>query len=335
MKTTSKTSKWIAVASSVILSAVGLVMVVPAHSYLPIGIGSGTTFTNSIWVQTPSWVINPMVAGANIAGTSTDVTNVMQSSFATWMGAPDTRVAATFAGTSTATGPSTTENLVCFVCTGVDFSQDGTLAITLIMFDGSGNIINANIMFNPNATTGGSPTQPICFTTGDSNTTCPTNGSIQQDMRTVATHEVGHFFGLDHSAVVSAIMFPFAPPLLQTLSYDDVAAISLLYPDPNPAVPTGSISGRVTLNSTGVFGAHVFADSTTTANPFSAFALIRKTPIGTLTFPDGSYLITGVPPDTYVVTAEPLDGPVNDPNVSWAAEWQQPSVQTNFTTRWH
>jgi hypothetical protein len=322
--------KWMAKA---LLFTLAFIIAVPAHSYLPTGTGSGSTFTNSTWTHTPAWVINPSVSGANIAGNSTDVTNIMEFSFATWMGAPNTHVTAAFAGTSTATAPETTENLVCFTCTGVDFSSDGVLAITLLNYDSSGNIIVANIMFNPAASTGGSSAKPICFTTGDTNSTCPTSGSVQQDLRTIATHEIGHFFGLDHSSVVSAIMFPFAPPSLQTLSYDDVAAISLLYPDPAPAVPTGSISGTVTLNSTGVFGAHVFANSTSAVSPFSA--LIRKSPIGALTFPDGSYLITGLPPDSYVVIAEPVDGPVNDPNVSWDSEWGKSAVQTNFTTRWH
>jgi hypothetical protein len=328
-------SKWMAVIASLALCAVALIIVIPAHSYLPGGSGKAGVFTNSTWVQAPAWVINPNVSGANIAGTSTEVGAIIQSSFVAWTSAPNTTVAATFAGTSTATTPQISENLICFTCTGVDFSQDGVLALTLINFDANGDIANANILFNPSASTGGSSPKPICFTTADTNATCPTSGSIQQDLKTVAIHEIGHFFGLDHSAVVSAIMFPFAPPSLQTLSYDDVAAISLLYPNPGATILTGSISGRVTLNNTGVFGAHVFANSTTAANPFSAFPSIRKTPIGALTFPDGSYLITGLPVDTYVVIAEPLDGPVNDPNVSWAPDWGQSAVQTNFTTRWH
>jgi hypothetical protein len=54
-----------------------------------------------------------------------------------------------------------------------------------------------------------------------------------------------------------------------------------------------------------------------------------------LTFPDGTYLITGLPPDSYVVIAEPLDGPVTDSNVDWASAWGKTAVQSNFTTRWH
>jgi len=122
---------------------------------------------------------------------------------------------------------------------------------------------------------------------------------------------------------------------LHTLSYDDVAGVSSLYPAATPDVSTGSIQGTVRLNGTGVFGAHVFANSTTSANPFSGFANVRKSPIGALTLGDGSYTISGVPPDSYVVIAEPLDKPVSDSDVSWASEFGKSSVQTNFTTRWH
>jgi hypothetical protein len=38
---------------------------------------------------------------------------------------------------------------------------------------------------------------------------------------------------------------------------------------------------------------------------------------------------------TFLVVAEPLDGPVLDGNVNWAADFGLGSVQTNFTTRFH
>jgi hypothetical protein len=157
---------------------------------------------------------------------------------------------------------------------------------------------------------------------------------------TVATHEAGHFFGLDHSAILRAVMYPYASSLLTTLSYDDVAAISLLYPKAMPDYATGGISGTISIANGGdaVYGAHVFASSTTSAAAPTGFN-IRKSAIGILTAPDGTYTIMGLLPDTYSVTAEPLDGPVQGSNVSWYDKNSQGqqirSVQTNFTTRWH
>ncbi|MCU1286520.1 MAG: Peptidase [Acidobacteriales bacterium] len=277
------------------------------------------------------WNINP-ARGGNVQG-SRAVADVIQASFTTWTSAPNTTlsVARGNDSTKTAAGMDNT-NLICFVCTG-DFSSEAeTLAVTMTTVatsvgdsDGRGGttqfvgqILDADILFNPSNT----------FTTDTG------NGTVQ-DVQTVATHEIGHFFGLDHSPIVRAIMFPFTPDVETTLGYDDVAGISAMYPASGQAVGTGSISGTVRLNGAGVFGAHVFADSQTGAEAFAAFN-IRKTPIGTLSTPGGSYTITGVPPDSYVVTAEPLDLPVTNTDVSdFPKAYNQGAVQTNFTTRSH
>ena len=255
---------------------------------------------------------------------------VMQTSFDTWTVAPNTAVSLSRGSDSSVSqeknSPSNI-NLICFVCSDAPFGGTETLAVTVTTTadgpgasDGhggttqfAGQIIKGDISFNPS-------------------TQFDTGGGTGQDLQTVATHEIGHFFGLDHSAVVRAVMFPFAPAILTTLSYDDVAGISSLYPQGTPDVVTGSISGKVTLNGSSVFGAHVSANSTTSA---SAFSNVRKTPIGTLTRPDGTYTISGLPADSYLVVAEPLDLPVSDSDVSWASEFSQSKVQTNFTTRWH
>jgi hypothetical protein len=130
-------------------------------------------------------------------------------------------------------------------------------------------------------------------------------------------------------------MFPFAPDVSTTLSYDDVAGISLLYPKGMPDVATGSIAGTVTLQGgAAVFGAHVFADSISTNLPFGSN--IRKSAIGTMSRPDGTYKIDGVPADSYTVTAEPLDDPVTDSDISgYASAFGKGSVQINFGTHWH
>jgi hypothetical protein len=277
-----------------------------------------------------TWNLNPTV-GSNISG-SRSVQQVMAAAFNTWTSAPNLAAAVAQGANSNVSAESNSPaniNLICFVCSDADFAADAnTLAVTITttadavgQSDGHGGttrfvgqIIKADIIFNP----------AVQFTTG---------GGSAQDLQTVATHEIGHFFGLDHSGIVRAVMFPFASNIT-TLSYDDVAGMSVLYPKANPDVVTGAISGTVTLGGGGLFGVHVYADSTTGTLAFGSN--IRKSPIGTLTTPGGSYTIQGLPPDFYIVVAEPLDGPVSNTDVSgYAGAFGQPNVQTSFTTRWH
>ena len=274
------------------------------------------------------WNFNP-AAASNVSGAG-QAQDVVANSFATWMAAPNTAISVSRGGdTQVASAGFDGVNLICFTC-ATDFNSDGALAVTFTTTANGpgadtkhggtsrfgGQILDADILFNP----------AMKFST---------DGSSGNDLQTVATHEIGHFLGLDHSAVVKATMFPFAPPVAEhALSYDDVAAIATLYPKSSPDVPTGSISGRVSMDGSPVFGAHVFADSATAALSYPAS--VRKTPIGTLSMPDGSYQIQGVPPDRYTVAAEPLDGPVTNGNVfSYAPAFGKTTVQTNFTTRWH
>jgi hypothetical protein len=143
---------------------------------------------------------------------------------------------------------------------------------------------------------------------------------------------------LNHSAVVRAVMYRAASDI-HTLSYDDVAALSVLYPASCQTVATGSIIGTVSRSSgAAVFGAHVFAESLSASEMFPA--TIRKSPIGALTRPDGTYRIDGVPPDSYVVLAEPMDGPVTDADFGsgssgYASTFGKTAVETNFNTAWH
>ena len=89
---------------------------------------------------------------------------------------------------------------------------------------------------------------------------------------------IGHFVGLGHSALgetevrpeggrrvfaSGAVMFPVSLGRGVTkdreLQPDDIAGVSDLYPDGDFSDTSGALSGRVTLNGTGVIGAHVVA----------------------------------------------------------------------------
>ncbi len=315
-----------------LMGAIGIVLSIPAFSYLPMFTRGGGVAQPDHWdfgAFPVVWTINP-ATGTNISGTRA-VADVVQASFNTWTSAPNTAIALS-RGPDTA---STSEgfdgqNLICFVCTGDFTKESSTLAVTFTTSANAtgqatkhgttatfvGQLIDGDILFNPNTK----------FTTG---------GGTAQDLQTIATHEIGHFFGLDHSAVVRATMFPFAPVSLNTLGCDDVAGISSLYPKSAPDVAVGNITGTIRFTSgSGVFGAHVFADSVTNNAQFGG--TIRKTPIGAISRPDGTYTIGGAPLDSFNITAEPLDQPVDSTNLpDFASAFGQSSLQTNFNTRYH
>jgi hypothetical protein len=295
-----------------LIVAICALLAMPAQPYTL----NFTSGAKDHWAVPPTYVVQSN-AGSNITGTgSRSVTAVIQSAFNSWATAPNSAAVANFAGNTTNPSINSNDhvNTVCFTCTG-DFSKDSsTLAVTTTSTDNAANLLDADIAFNPSRN-------------------FSTDNSGNQDLETVAVHEIGHFFGLGHSGVVKAVMFPFAPGFERTLGYDDVAAMTVLYPGA-VTVPVRNISGVVRLNGTAVFGAHVYAESQTSANPFSA--PVRKTPISALTDSSGNYTIQGVPDDSYVITAEPLDLPVSNGDIpDYSKAFGKTTVDTNFTTRWH
>ncbi len=148
-----------------------------------------------------------------------------------------------------------------------------------------------------------------------------------QDVEGVATHELGHVIGLHHSGVESAVMWPIASVLDREPDADDIAGARSLYPIDTPG---GTIRGTVTVDGRPAFGAQVVALNGDGAVSASA-----------LTLPTGAYAIESLPPDTYSLYVEPLDGPqsasadgscVRLGNLNGAGIYDGATLTTDFAT---
>jgi len=175
------------------------------------------------------------------------------------------------------------------------FADQKFIAMTTNWYDESGRIIEADMEIDPMAVSGG------------------------YNLQQLVDHEMGHVLGLDHSAVLSSIMYPYiGSGNTVTLDSDDRIAISGAYSKTKPA-SGATLEGRVYSNDGGIFAAQVVAEND------------EGEPVATaLSDKNGNFSLQGVPAGTYRIYAEPLDGPFNLQNLSGA--WQGAKV-TSFPTQ--
>ncbi|MCC7008574.1 MAG: matrixin family metalloprotease [Acidobacteria bacterium] len=283
-------------AAAFLAGILALALTADLEAYLKLGYPLGDRVIALRWSDMP---VRYYVTGRGVAGvTAAALEERVAAGFATWGAGSNVVVSGQFGG-FVAAEPDVDDGLTVVGFRTRDDLDHVLGATSFTVDDMSGRLVEADIFLNSRF--------PWSVSSGGE--------SGRYDVQSIATHEIGHLLGLSHSALgettvagggrtvqaKAAVMFPIAYPSGnirdRALTPDDEAAIADVYGTLDARRTLGSITGRVTANGAGVFGAHVVAFSPATGVSIGGFTLSR----------DGQYVIGGLPSGFYIVRAEPLD----------------------------
>ncbi|MDT7543370.1 MAG: hypothetical protein QOE33_3274 [Acidobacteriota bacterium] len=243
--------------------------------------------TNTITVYLASSVNAPP---ANIKAGS-DVEGAVRRALHRWSNAANINFDIRTGGPDAVGASNDGFSVISVSSANASFVPAATPGRTRISFDpNTGAIAEADVAINPN----------LLFSTDGTHAT--------YDLESTLAHEIGHFLGLDHSALVGATMQPhqvqnftsggfnLTQITARTLSDDDLAGIRALYGQRTPRA-VGSVQGALNY---AFAGAHVWVEDATSGRVVAS----------AITKADGSYRIDQIPPGNYRVRAEHLDEPV-------------------------
>jgi len=269
----------------------------PALAYVKFGVRVGGRQVTLKWAQTP---VRYFITDFSIPGvTTSDLQGAVGRAFASWQAVPTSAIAYQFGGFTNAR-PGDDDGLSTLGFLDKPELDRVLGSTSFLVDDATGALLESDIFFNASFPWSVAP-----------------NGEAGKfDLESIALHEIGHMSGLGHSALgetelragggrrvlaSEAVMFPIAygagTVAGRALRADDIAGISDLYPDGDFNQTTGSISGRVTKDSQGLFGAHVVAFDPANGSMIANFALNAQ----------GEFSIAGLSPGPHVLRVEPID----------------------------
>jgi Matrixin len=283
--------------AALLMAALSLARPAPADAYLKFGFRVGGTTVDVKWPGAP---IRYFVNDRDIPGVAAgDMRAAVARAAATWQGVAGTTLRFEDQGL-TAAAPVGLDgrNTLGFLDRP---DLDRVLGATSLLIDASnGTLVEADIFFN----------------TRFPWSVAPQGESGRVDVESVVLHELGHFVGLGHSAIgeteplttggrrvlgSGAVMFPIAltpgATADRVLRDDDEAGVQDLYAVDAASRTSGSVTGRVTKNGRGVYGAHVLAFHSETGRMVGGFSLNAN----------GDFVIAGLDPGPHILRVEPLD----------------------------
>jgi len=267
-----------------------------ASAYLKSGFQVGDRTVSLRWQRLP---VRYFITDRPVAGvTPTQFRDAATRAAGSWQNLDTASIAFEFAGfTSAEPGDGDTMSTLGFRARP---DLERVLAQTSFLVNTTtGEIVESDVMFNS--------TFPWSVNTAGE--------AGRFDVESIALHEIGHMLGLGHSAIgetemrpgghrviaAESVMFPiaFSSGNIEgrRLRSDDIAGASDIYPDGDFRRATGSVTGTVTKNGQGVFGAHVVAFNLATGRLVGNYTLDTN----------GAFTIAGLEPGRYVLRVEPLD----------------------------